>query len=53
VCNQITTGREVIAGGSAVLPSLSEGFNIELSHLEPENVTLMGDYCWQVVENVI
>jgi len=52
-CNQITTGREVIARGSAVLLTLSEGFDVGLSHLETEDVTLKGDYFWQVVENVI
>jgi len=51
--SQISTGREDFAGGSAVLPMLSEGLEIELSDFEAENVTLRGDYLWQVVEIVI
>jgi hypothetical protein len=44
---------EDFAGGSAVLPTLSEGLEIELSHLEAENATLKGDYLRQVVAIVI
>ena len=50
---QISTGREDFAGGSAVLRTLSDGLEIELSDFEVENVTLKGDYLWQVVEIVI
>ena len=32
---------------------LSEGLEIELSDFDAENVTLRGDYLWQVVEIVI
>jgi hypothetical protein len=42
-----------LAGGSAVLPTLIEGFEIELSDLEAENETLKGDFLRQVVEIVI
>ena len=48
--SQISTGREDFAGGSAVLPTLSEGLEIELSDFEAENATLKGNYLWQVVE---
>jgi len=48
-----STKREDFAGGSAVLPTLSEGLEIELSDFEAEDVTLKGDYLWQVVEIVI
>ena len=51
--SQISTGKENFAGGSAVLPMLSEGLDIELSDLEAENVTLKGDYLRQVVGIVI
>ena len=51
--SQISTGREDFAGGSAVLPTLSKGLEIELSDFEAENETLKGDYLWQVVEIVI
>jgi hypothetical protein len=51
--NQISTGREGFAGGSAVLPTLSEGLEIELSDFEEENATLKGGYLRQVVENAI
>jgi len=47
------TGRKDFAGGSAVLPTLSKGLDIELSEFEAENATLKGDYMWQVVEIVI
>jgi hypothetical protein len=50
---QISTGREDFAVGSAVLRTLSEGLEIELSDFDAENATLKGDYLWQVVEIVI
>ena len=49
----ITTRREDFACGHVVLPTLSEGLEIELSDFEAENATLTGDYLWQVVEIVI
>jgi hypothetical protein len=51
--SQISTGREDIAGGSPVLPMLSDGLEIDLSYLAEEDATLKGDYLWQVVEIVI
>jgi hypothetical protein len=51
--SQISTGREDFAGGSAVLPTLSECLEIELSEFKAENVTLKGDYLRQAVEIVI
>jgi hypothetical protein len=42
--SQINTRREDFAGGSAVLPTLSEGLEIELSDFEVQNATLTGDY---------
>jgi hypothetical protein len=51
--SQISTGTEDFAGGSAVLPTLSKGLEIELSDFEAENVTLKGDYLRQVFEIVI
>ena len=51
--NQISNRRVDIACGSAVLPTLSKGLEIELSHFEAENATLKSDYLWQVVEIVI
>jgi len=51
--SQISTGKEDIAGSSAVLPMLSEVLEIELSHFEAENATLKGVYLRQVVEIVI
>jgi hypothetical protein len=50
---QISTRRERLARGSAVLRKLSEGLEIELSNFDGENATLKGDYLWQVVEIVI
>ena len=50
---QISTGREDYSGGSAVLPTLSKGLEIELSDFESENEIRKGDYLWQVVEIVI
>jgi len=44
---------EDIAGRSAVLPTLSGGLEIELSHFEEEYATLHGDFLRQVVEIVI
>jgi hypothetical protein len=41
------------ACGSAVLPKLSEGLEIELSDFEAEDATVKGDSLWQVVEIVI
>jgi hypothetical protein len=49
----ISTGREDIACGSAVLPTLREGLEIQLSEFEAEDATLKGDYLWQVVEIMI
>jgi len=51
--SQISSGREDWTGGSAVLPTLSEGLEIELSDYDAENATLKGDYLQQVVEIVI
>jgi hypothetical protein len=51
--SQISAGREDFAGGSAVLLTLSEGLEIELSDFEAGNATLKGDYLRQVVEIVI
>jgi hypothetical protein len=51
--SQNSTGREVVAGGSAVLPTVSEGLENELSDFEAENATMKGDYLQQVVEIVI
>ena len=48
--SQISTRREDFAGGSAVLPTLSKGLEIELSDFEAENATLKGNYLWQVIE---
>jgi len=42
-----------LAGGGAVLPTLSEGLEIELSDFEAENATLKGDSLRQAVEIVI
>jgi len=43
VRSQISTRKEDFAGGSAVLPTLSEGLEIELSDCEAENARLTGD----------
>jgi len=51
--SQISTGREDFTGGSAVLSTLSERLEIELSDFEAENGTLKGEYLQQVVEIVI
>jgi hypothetical protein len=51
--SQISTEREDFESGSSVLPTLSEGLEIELSDFEAEDATLKGDYLWQVVEIVI
>jgi len=51
--SQISTRREDVAGSSAVLLTMSEGLEIELSDFEAENATLKGDYLRQVVEIVI
>jgi hypothetical protein len=50
---QISAGSEDSAGGSAVLPTLSEALEIELHDFEAENAMLKGDYLWLVVEIVI
>jgi len=51
--SQISAGREDFAGGSAILSTLSEGLEIELSDFEAENATLKSDYLRQVVEIMI
>ena len=51
--SQITSGRGDFPGGSAVLPTLSVGLEIELSDFEAENATLKSDYLRQVVEIMI
>jgi hypothetical protein len=48
--SHIGTRKEDIAGGSAVLPTLSQGLEIMLSYFESEDATLQSDYLWQVVE---
>jgi hypothetical protein len=53
VGSQIGTGREDFAGGSPVLPTLSEGLVIELSDCDAANATQKGDTLRQVVESVI
>jgi hypothetical protein len=53
VGSQISTGWVDIAGGSAVLPTLSEGLEIEISDFDAQDATLKGDYLWQVVDIVI
>jgi len=53
VGSQISTGRDDFAGGSGVIPTLSECLEIELSDFEAENAMLTVDYLWQVVEIVI
>jgi hypothetical protein len=50
--SQISTGGENIAGGSAVLLTLSKGLEIKLSDFEAKNATLKGDYLWRGVEIV-
>jgi len=50
---EMITGREHIAGDSTVLLMLSDGLDIELPDFEAVNVTLKGDYLWQVVQIVI
>ena len=51
--SHISTRREDFGGGSAVLPTLSEGMEIELSDFEAEDAILRCDVLWQVVEIVI
>jgi hypothetical protein len=51
--SQIKTARENFAAGSAVVPTLSEGFQNELSDFQVKDATLKGDYLWQVVGIVI
>jgi hypothetical protein len=52
-CSLLSTGMVEFAGGTAVLPTLSEGLEIELSQFEEENMMLNGDYLSQVVHIVI
>jgi len=49
----IRSRREDFAGGSAVLPTLREGMEIELPGFEAQNATLKGDSLRQLVEIVI
>jgi phage tail protein X len=49
----ISAGWEDFGGGSAVLPTLNEGLEIELSDFDTQNATLKGDSLWQVAEIVI
>jgi hypothetical protein len=49
----ISTGRDDIAGGSAVLPRLIDGTKIYLSDFETEIARLKGDFLRNVVEIVI
>jgi hypothetical protein len=49
----IIGGREEIAGGSAVLLTLSEGLEIEICDFELANAMQKGDYLGQVVQIVI
>jgi hypothetical protein len=49
----MSTGWKDFPGGCAVLPTLSDGLEIELSDFEGQNATLKGDYLSQLVENVI
>jgi len=51
--SKISSGREDFASGSTILPTLSEGLDIELSDFAAEDATLNGDPLWQVVEVVI
>ena len=51
--SHISTRREDIAGGSAALPTLSEGLDIDFSDFDAEDATQKGDYLWQVVEIMI
>jgi hypothetical protein len=47
--NQISAGREDYAGGIAVLLTLSQGLEIELSVFDAENAMLKGYNIWVVV----
>jgi hypothetical protein len=51
--SQTSTGKEGFAGGSAVLATLNEGLEIELTDCAVEYAMLKGDCLWQVVEIVI
>jgi len=51
--SQIATRMDHFPGSSAVLPTLREGLEIDLSYFGTENAMLNGDYWWQVVEIVI
>jgi hypothetical protein len=48
---QSSPGREYSAGGSAVVPTMIEGLEIELSDFKVEDSTVKGDYLLQVFEN--
>jgi hypothetical protein len=48
-----STGEEDIADSISVLPTLSNGLEIELSDLQAANAMLRGHYLWQVAEIVI
>jgi len=50
---KFSTGRDHFGVGSAVLPMLRQGLEIELSDFEAENATLNGVYLRHVVEIVI
>jgi hypothetical protein len=52
-CSLLSTGMVEFAGGAALLPTLSEGLEIELSDFEEENMMLNHDYSSQVVHSVI
>lgn len=51
--SHISMGREDFAGGSTVLPPLSDGLDIELFDFEAQNATLNGDLMGQVLEIAI
>jgi hypothetical protein len=48
---QSSPGREYFAGGSAVVPTMIEGLEIELSDFKVEDSTVKGDYLLQDFEN--
>jgi hypothetical protein len=52
-CCKISTGSDDFAGGSAVVQTLSEGLETELSDFDAANATPKSDYVWQIVEIVI
>jgi hypothetical protein len=51
--SQISTGMEDNPGGSTGLSKLSQGLEGQLHDVKAEDVTLKGDYWYQVVEIVI